>query len=272
METPSLDISLQIMSQSPMGIAITNRAGNILWCNDTLASWAGSSAAGQTEAQLLNTDSPGAGPHRLGSDRWVMRCPLEAIDDQQAICYLDVSDEELLRREVNLLAQQLEQHNTVDPVSGLLNERAINKGLEPLVSRSRRYQNPLSAVTMKVTNLDALLQSGGQVPVDKAVRSISYLLRDQMRWADLVGRTDDGHFLFVLPETDLEASIALANKIAAQLREMRISLDDNTPYHPEACFGVATWTRGDDGNLLLNRSAEAAQAAIQNGAFAVQAA
>ena len=57
------------------------------------------------------------------------------------------------------------------------------------------------------------------VPVDKAVRSISYLLRDQMRWADLVGRTDDGHFVFVLPETGLEDSIALANKIASQFKE-----------------------------------------------------
>lgn len=272
METPSLDTSLQIMSQAPMGIAVIDPQGNILWCNDTLASWAGNSAAGQPEAQLLDTDSLGRGPYRLGNERWVMRCPLEAIDDQQAICYLDVSDEELLRRELSLLAQQLEQHNTVDPLSGLLNERAIHKGLEPLVSRSRRYQNPLSVVTMRLTNLDALQEAGGQVPVDKVVRSISYLLRDQIRWADLVGRADDGHFIFVLPETGLNHAVALANKIADQLKEMRISLDADSQYQPEACFGIAAWTKGDDNKLLLNRSAEATQTASQSGAFSIQSA
>ncbi|MDX2463692.1 MAG: diguanylate cyclase, partial [Porticoccus sp.] len=100
----------------------------------------------------------------------------------------------------------------------------------------------------------------------------SQLLRDQMRWADLVGRLDSGQFVFVLPETDKEAAISLANKIASQLNALKVTVDDQLSVEPQACFGVASWEKGDDIRLLLERSNEATQTAIQNGGFSVEAA
>jgi diguanylate cyclase (GGDEF)-like protein len=170
------------------------------------------------------------------------------------------------------MAQQLEQHNTVDAISGLLNDQAINKGLEPLISRSRRYQNPLSVVTMTITNLEDIGAKSGQVAADRIIVSVSQLLRDQMRWADLVGRLDSGQFIFVLPETDREAAVALANKIAAALNELQVTVEDDTHVIPEACFGVTAWSKGDDSRLLLQRSHTAVQTAEQRGAFTVEAA
>lgn len=90
-----------------------------------------------------------------------------------------------------------------------------------------------------------------------------------MRWADLVGRLESGQFVFVLPETDREAASALAHKLATQLRTLNISVDSDLAVQPQACFGVAAWEKGDDLRLLLTRSNEAVQAAIQDGAFAV---
>jgi diguanylate cyclase (GGDEF)-like protein len=280
MDIPSAKISHRILSQAPMGITIIDDAGLILWCNQTLSRWAQARAdncVGYTEAALLQQDNPSGvlqynGPHRLDSGRWVLRFPLPPVAGQQAICYLDVTEEESLRNERTQLAQQLEQHNTVESVSGLLNARAISLGLEPLVSRSRRYQNPLSVVTMVVINLDNISADEGQVAADKMVAAISHLLRDQMRWADLVGRLDSGQFVFVLPETDRQAAVALANKIARQLSELYVQVDDLHRHRPEACFGVTAWSKGDDSGLLLSRSADAALAASQQGAFSVETA
>lgn len=275
MHSPNPDISLQILNHAPMGIIIVDSDGVIIWSNSLLASWLDkqpTDAVGRTEAELFRAEMPANGPHKLASGRWLMRKVLPQCDGQQAICFVDVSEEEGLRRERNQIAQQLAQHNTVDPLSGLLNERAINNGLEPLVSRSRRYENPLSTVTMELTNLDSLIDSNGQVAVDRSIVTVSQLLRDQLRWADLVGRLDSGQFVFILPETDQEAAIALANKIAGQLNDLRINFDDGSDYQPLACFGVSSWQKGDDSRLLMSRSAEAVQAAINAGAFSVKAA
>lgn len=283
METPSPDTRLQMLESAPMGIVITDGAGLILWCNETMAKWAGDSSAncvGRTESGVLNFGTSASvpsnsGPYKLGDgekERWVMRCAQPDAGDQQTIYYMDVTEEEHLRQERTQLAKLLDQHNTVDPISGLLNHRGIVKGLEPLVSRSRRYENPLSVVTMTVTNLPDIEKSYGHTAVDKMVIVISQLLRDQLRWADLVGRDDTGDFVFVLPETDQNAAILLANKIADQLNGMNVSVDESNSSKPQACFGVVSWTRGDDSTQLLNRSNNAAATASQQGAFSVEAA
>ena len=285
MYTPGPDTSLHILANSPLGVVITDDAGLVLWCNKTVTKWAGKQAGeciGRIEAGMLNNVNPtsvslGNGPYKLppdsnGKERWVMRCPISINDDKKAIYYIDVTDEEQLRKERTQLAKQLEQHNTVEPISGLLNQQGISMGLEPLISRSRRYENPLSLVTMSVTNLDNIQKATGQVGADKMILAISQLLRDQLRWADLVGRMDSGDFIFVLPETDQAAAIALANKIAGKFTELNIPVDDQQSNKPEACFGVASWSKGDDSAQLLTRTASAATTASQNGAFAVEAA
>jgi len=283
MDTPSPENSLQILAHAPMGIIITDDAGLVLWCNDTMAQWTGINKAdcvGRTESGLLQSDNlayiPGSnGPYKIGSsdnERHVMRCTQSLADDQKTIYYLDVTDEEKLRNERNQLAKLLDQHNTVDPVSGLLNHRGIVKGLDPLVSRSRRYENPLSVVTMTVNNLGDVEKTYGHTAVDKITLVISQLLRDQLRWADLVGRDDSGDFVFVLPETDKEAAVSLANKIADQLNQLDIPVDGEHTSKPQACFGVVSWTRGDDSAQLLKRASNAASTASQQGAFSVEAA
>lgn len=289
MQDPNPEISQHILSSAPMAMLITDDAGLVLWCNETLSHWIGSPAngcIGHTETEILNIDEPADakihiltnnGPFSLGktasgNPRRVMRCALLPLDGQHSVIYIDVSEEEALRAERTQLAQQLEQHNTVDNISGLLNEHAVNMGLEPLLSRSRRYQNPLSVVTMNVMNFEQINGSAGQVGVDKTIVAVSQLLRDQMRWADLVGRFDSGQFVFVLPETDKIAAIALANKISTQLKNLNISIDDQLTAHPQVCFGVTAWEKGDDIRLLLARSDSALQTALQKGVSAVEAA
>ncbi|MDT8383621.1 MAG: diguanylate cyclase [Gammaproteobacteria bacterium] len=288
MEDPTLDFSHHILNHVPMAIIITDDAGLVLWCNDTMANWTqclASSCLGRNEASILGSTAQANsslqiptsnGPFTLGQTssgepRRVMRCPLPALDGLQTVCYLDVSDEESLRKERTQLAQQLAQHNTVDTISGLLNDNAIHSGLEPLISRSRRYQNPLSVVTMEITNFPQINIAAGQVAIDKVIIAVSQLLRDQMRWADMVGRLESGQFVFVLPETDRVAAIALAHKLSTQLSTLNISVDEHLAVQPQACFGVAAWEKGDDIRLLLTRSSEAVQTAIQGGAFSVQA-
>lgn len=289
MDEPNLDISQHILTNAPMAIVITDDAGLVLWCNKTLTTWINCptrNCVGRTELALLGKNNPDEqrdhmpvnnGPFTLGHtssgcDRRVVRYPLPPIDGQYTVFYIDISEEEALRNDRNQLAQQLAQHNTVDPVSGLLNAQAIDKGLEPLISRSRRYQNPLSVVTMDITNLDEVTQTIGQVAADKIVVAVSQLLRDQMRWADMVGRLNTGQFVFILPETDKEAAIALAKKIAGQLNDFTVKTDEQTNTQAMACFGVAAWNKGDDARLLMSRSNDAVQTARQSGAFTVEAA
>ncbi len=283
MDEPSLDISRHILANAPMAIIIADDDGLVLWCNKTLTTWLEcppGHCIGRTELALLGKSTPDSsvvnnGPFTLGYtqpgiQRRVLRYPLPPNNGQYTVCYLDISEEEMLRSDRNQLAQQLAQHNTVDTLSGLLNTHAINRGLEPLISRSRRYQNPLSVVTMDIINLEEIIQSAGQVAADKVIVAVSQMLRDQIRWADMVGHLSAGQFIFVLPETDKDAAVALANKLVGQLKNFTIMISEQTGIQATVCFGVTAWVKGDDARLLMSRSNDTAQAARQNGAFSVE--
>ena len=278
LDTPNLETSLHILTNAPMGIVITDSAGKILWLNKRMDSWLGGVSKaylGKDEASLVENGSDdftlNSGPYQMTSGRILLRSPLSAINGQQAICYLDVSEQESLRQGRTLLAEQLEQHATVEPISGLLNERAISAELESLVTRSRRYNNPLTVVTMEITTLDTIAENIGQVAIDKIIVSVSQLLRDQMRWADLLGRLDSGHFIFILPEIERDDAEALAKKIISRLRKLQIKVDDNVTVIPEVCFGIVEWSKGEDANKLLLRAMGAMNVANQDGPYNIHA-
>ncbi len=289
MDEPNPDTSRHIFANAPMAIIITDDDGLVLWCNKTLTKWLDcppGHCVGRTELALLgkntlenqNDSRPTYnGPFTLGHtqsgiQRHVVRYPLPPNNGQYTVCYLDVSEEEMLRNDRNQLVQQLVQHNTVDTLSGLLNTHAINKGLEPLIARSRRYQNPLSVVIMDIINLEEIVQSAGQVVADKVIVAVSQMLRDQIRWADMVGYLSVGQFIFILPETNKDAAVALANKLAGQLKDFMIMIGEQTSIQAIVCFGVTAWAKGDDARLLMSRSSGIAQTARQNGDFTVEVA
>lgn len=267
MQTPDVELSLSILNQAPLGVATLDADGRLTWCNAALSELSGrpqEALAGADEASLLADGALSAqGVVALaGSDRLVERSEARTAAGQRIVYYRDVSDREAL-------AHELQQHNSIDAASGLLNEQAVGRGLDPLVSRSRRYENPLSVVTMSLTNLDAVRSEHGDAAADSMLLDVSRLLRDQIRWADLIGRLDNGNFIFILPETGQSAAESLAGKISRQLREFR---SEGLAQSAEGCFGVANWRKGDDARLLIKRANEALEQAVLAGQFSVVAA
>ena len=154
--------------------------------------------------------------------------------------HIDASTEQQLRFERDRLEEDLQQLTTRDPVTGLPNRRALLQGLEPLISRSRRYSNPISLIKLRVD---------GQGLDDAAQEEVwiktGQLLKEQMRWADIIGRYDGSDFLLILPETPLDATETLASKLCEQMAQ----LDSETKV--QAYCGLTSWQKGDDATLML---------------------
>ena len=128
----------------------------------------------------------------------------------------------------------------------LLNQRGIVLALEPQIARCRRYNNTLSLVMMAV---DAPVER------DKLLIEISRLLKDQLRWADLIGCTDEQEFMLALPETPETAALQLTHKLKPLLGETSsTSLAGMSIW---SCFGIAGWRKSDNAPSLLQRASTA---------------
>jgi diguanylate cyclase (GGDEF)-like protein len=140
----------------------------------------------------------------------------------------------------------LKEHAFTDDVTGLLNQRGVLLALEPQVARSRRYNSPISIVMMDVScNGDC----------GDALSHVARLLKDQLRWSDLVACTENREFMLVLPETDVEAALKLADILTTRLRVLCHEQLDGQQLI--STYGVAGWRRSDNANSLIQRAAQA---------------
>jgi GGDEF domain-containing protein len=246
----TLEETATLLDACPLGILLLDASGSIRACNRAFASLTGVvSGMAATEPEELRKEGllePLLGSGTLvnwitpdGDERWlaVESRPLTAPDGGTARFYVDVTEKLRLRKERDGLRTELKQLALKDEtLTSLMNRRGLLHALEPLVARCRRYDRPLSVIAMGL---------GAQEERQKLLVRISYLLRDQTRWADLLGCNDDHDFLIILQETTRESALRLVEKLTVQLKQI------------SACYGVTRCEHDDDAETLLER-AEAA--------------
>lgn len=169
----------------------------------------------------------------------------------------DMTETEHLRVDNERLQSELAAQALHDPVTGLLNRRGLMVALEPQVSRSRRYNSQLALVVMDVYDSNA--------EASFLVR-VSQILKDQLRWADVIGCSDDHEFILVLPETSRDDALCLTEKLNQRLTSEFQASESNW-----AAYGVVEWHKTDTSATLLRRAQTALDQAraSRNGRSAV---
>ncbi len=140
------------------------------------------------------------------------RANRELADLNAKISAADEEKEQLLRR----LADQnvrLEGMVTEEPQSGLYNRRALHDKMKLEISRSRRYQTPLTVAMAEIDGYGAL---AGRLPaprLEQVIKTLSRIFRENLRLVDVVGRYDDHTFVLAFPETASRRALAVCERL-----------------------------------------------------------
>jgi len=250
----------ELFQASPIGMILFNDNGSVGWANSKMEAMTNLSFSqligmDRNMAKAFQLDALFAKPGEL-TVKYLMNqtprylaCEYKTLQSPsrgtvEAGFYTDITDRVLLRERVERLALS-------DELTGALNKRGLLRDLDPLISRCRRYENPLSLIQFE---FDCL----GNDDVEQTMLKLCRGIRSELRWADLVSRYSENNFLLVLPETDLEAAQKLASKLLEHLSDF---YGDEMP----ACFGTtAQWQRGNDVKMLLERMEKGMSAARDN--------
>ena len=91
-------------------------------------------------------------------------------------------------------------------------------------ARARRYGYPLSCLLIQVDRVEGLIYAHG-AELRGAVRDeLGRLVREKTRGADHLGLISDDRFLLVLPHTDEDQALAVAERIQAAFAERRVEV------------------------------------------------
>jgi diguanylate cyclase (GGDEF)-like protein len=249
----------ELLNQLPLGLVQIDADGCIGFVSEQAGNLLGNDAAGLTGKRpaelnaalqrLLESDP--VLYHDIGGQRWIRRQQLRGGDGRRLIVLDDVTEQERLAADNSRLQQQVEDLKLTDELTGLPNRRAIGQALDLHVSRSRRYQNPLSILMVSV-DLQGLARVR-PLSTNPAVLAVSRFLRDRLRWVDQIGRWEDDEFLLVLPETSVDDARLLIDKIIAEQTSMQLP-EPFEDVRPQLAFGLACWSKGDDMRTLLRRA------------------
>ena len=102
---------------------------------------------------------------------------------------------------------------TTDKLTGIANRPAILAALFSEVERAGRYDRPLAVAFVDIDLFKAVNDSYGHEAGDVVLRGMAATLRASLRSADTLGRYGGEEFMVILPETDVAAAAALAEKL-----------------------------------------------------------
>lgn len=248
-----------ILKSAPVGVLIMDEAEYITWINQVLADLLGVSA----EALMgkHRNDLPQAYLSKLLSGEDVVNLPpLNGQPERWLKHWHQVhTDEAGRQQQVRYYMDISEYIRSRDPLTGLLNFRPLLQALQPQVSRCRRYDSTLSVVVMEFEGLTAFDDKYGPASREQALKAISGLLKDQLRWADIIGQTTDMEFIIALPESDQAAAAKLVDKLRAAIADMKVEMGEGVEISLIPHFGIAEWTKNDDTRRLLERAQQAAK-------------
>lgn len=125
---------------------------------------------------------------------------------------------------------------TIDSLTGINNRRAIFAALERHMSSVSRSNRNLSVLMVDIDHFKSLNDVHGHIKGDLVLREVAKTLKNASRTHDEVGRYGGEEFLIVLPETDADEAVAVAERVRRE-----VETHECGGLHVTVSIGIATY-------------------------------
>lgn len=171
-----------------------------------------------------------------------------------------------MREELSQKRQKLEELSITDGLTGLYNRRHMEATLEEEIIRANRYQRSLSLLFMDIDHFKSYNDSFGHLEGDKALRGLAEtILRNTRKKIDIACRYGGEEFVVILPETNGEQAVVVADRIRLNFCQLDCRPKGATePIYVSISAGVTT-LGAEDGATLLKRADQAMYQAKSTG-------
>lgn len=151
-----------------------------------------------------------------------------------------------------LLQRDLEIQASTDPLTGLLNRRALAFAAECELQACRTVEAPFSAFAIDLDDYKRINDQLGHAAGDAALVAVTRCLEGNLRRGDRLARTGGDEFVALLPRTTAEEAHTIAAGLCTCLRNLALGLSDPST-RITASFGVSQASQGELWEDLLQR-------------------
>ena len=165
-------------------------------------------------------------------------------------------------RELRNTQKELIRLSHTDPLTGLLNIRAFEKHALKWTSFADRYGHPLSLLAFDLDHFKRINDRFGHGVGDRLLKTFGEILQKECRKEDLAARVGGDEFAMLLPMTNQEKAMALADRIGDRIHES-CPLPDGRKI--TCSSGVARYSPHEEWACFLRRADMALYRAKEEG-------
>lgn len=137
-------------------------------------------------------------------------------------------------------SRELFRLSTIDPLTDAYNKQFFLEILGKEVERGLRYQHALSLILLDIDGFDAVNDKHGAPAGDAVLRGVSRLIMEAVRKQDVFARYDEDAFSVLLPETDEERTLQVAERLRRSVESHVFRFDERSTAAVTISLGVAT--------------------------------
>ncbi|MDX2320148.1 MAG: diguanylate cyclase [Moritella sp.] len=206
--------------------------------------------------------------------RWYEICKQRYVNNTNGesgilIIYRDLTERKHIERELELVIEKYDELSSTDALTKLANRRTFDNKLQHYWSTHQREVKPMSLLFCDVDCFKLYNDNYGHPMGDMVLTKIAQVMNEQVqRGADLVARYGGEEFAVILPNTDEEGAIRLANQILAAVQNLAIAhAYSKAAKHVTLSIGIATMCPEEQSSeaQLLENSDKALYLAKNNG-------
>jgi diguanylate cyclase (GGDEF)-like protein/PAS domain S-box-containing protein len=206
-----------------------------------------------------------------GNSIWVEIYTYPILDEEGKVSHTieytrNITDRKEAEEEKRHIINRLEHLSNTDSLTGLLNRRALTDSLNYEIDRSKRYLSELSLVLCDIDYFKEINDTHGHEVGDRALQTISSILKTILRKTDIAGRHGGDEFMLILPETSIKGAQSLADKILSSVRAASLPLKNGRSIRLSMSIGISGLeTETDNTDTFMKRADEAMYASKQAG-------
>ena len=178
----------------------------------------------ETERKLEGLD--------LGADDYLIK-PINLLElgaRVRSMLRLKSLQDELLSTNNRLqdINEKLHELSMTDTLTGIFNRLYFTKRFSYEYQRAIRYDIKLTCIMLDIDHFKKVNDTYGHQMGDEVLRGVSSVLRDGLRKVDLLARYGGEEIVIVLPETDIEHGLHVAERLRAAVESAEHELGGKT--------------------------------------------
>lgn len=164
--------------------------------------------------------------------------------------------------EITGLTRQLEQTKQaamLDPTTGIGNRRKFEQALKDILADLAQFNDKVSVLLADVDNFKNVNDTLGHNVGDQVLRLVAHTFSTNLKGGDVVARWGGDEFAAILPNTNLDNAMAVAENVRSAMNSRSLKNKDTgeTMGKVTLSVGVSTYRQGDNAHKLIFRADQA---------------